>query len=54
MWRRDRLKKGNFALSNVTEMILILLALVVLILFVYFLRDKIKEAIDAMIQVLGL
>ena len=50
----NKLRKGDFALGNVTGMILILLALIILILFVYFLRDKMKEAIDAIIQVLGL
>ena len=36
-------RKGLFALSKTAELILFLLGLVVLIMFVYFLRDKLTD-----------
>ncbi|MBU2639183.1 MAG: hypothetical protein KKG75_00580 [Nanoarchaeota archaeon] len=48
------MKKGEFALSNVAGLLLVLLAALVLILFIYLLRDKIKEMIDIMKSIFGL
>ena len=40
------MKKGMFALSKTAEMILILLALIVLVFFIYYLRDKVMEYVE--------
>ena len=48
------MKKGEFALSNIAGLLLILLAALVLILFIYLLRDKIKEMIDIIKSIFGL
>lgn len=37
------MKKGKLVLDTTANLILILLAAVILVLFIYFLRDKIKE-----------
>lgn len=40
------MKKGMFALGETTKLILILIALVLLIFFIYFLRDKITDYVE--------
>jgi flagellar biosynthesis protein FlhB len=46
-------KKGSFALSHTAEMILILIGLILLIFFIYFMRDKIMEVIDVVLEFLS-
>jgi hypothetical protein len=48
------MKKGEFALTNVTSLLLILLALLTLIMLIYFLRDKIKEVLEAVFRIISL
>jgi uncharacterized membrane protein len=45
-------KKGDFALSKVASLLLVLIALFALILFIYFLRDKIKEVAETLLGIL--
>ncbi len=47
-------RKGEFALSKVVGLLLILLAVITLVLFVYFLRDKIKEVVEIIMNVIGI
>tara|TARA_Y100000034_G_C6635837_1_gene277782 strand:+ start:419 stop:565 length:147 start_codon:yes stop_codon:yes gene_type:complete len=47
------MKKGEFALSNIVSMILILVATLAIFLFIYFLRDNIKELIEIVFEFLG-
>jgi len=47
-------KKGDFALANVSAIILILLGLIALILFIYFGRDRMKEYLDVILNLLGI
>lgn len=55
MFRIYRLnKKGDFALSNVAGLFLVLLALLVLSLLIYFLRDKIKELVEIILNFIKL
>ena len=46
-------KKGDFALSNTAGLLLILLAALTLILFIYFLRDKIGEILEILKSFFG-
>ena len=46
------MRKGEFALSKIAGLILILLAALVLILFMYFLRDKITELVGTIKDIL--
>jgi len=48
------MKKGEFALSRVAGLILILIAAFVLILFIYFLRDRIAGLLDILKNILKL
>lgn len=48
------MKKGEFALSNVVSLLLVLLAVLAIFLFIYLLRDKIKELFDVMLGIFGL
>tara|TARA_Y100000310_G_scaffold333692_1_gene411745 strand:- start:1009 stop:1155 length:147 start_codon:yes stop_codon:yes gene_type:complete len=48
------MKKGEFALSKISSLILVLVAALVLILLIYFLRDKIKEILELLLDVLRL
>ena len=47
------MKRGVFALSKAAELILILIALILLIFLVYFLRDKIMEFVGIIFKALG-
>lgn len=43
------MKRGLFALSETAWWILALIALVVILFFIYFLRDKIMDLIDVIL-----
>jgi len=47
------MKSGNFALSNIASMLLILLVIFALILLVYFFRDKSTEMVKLIKELLG-
>ncbi len=47
-------KKGDFALTNVSTIILILIGLILLIFFVYFLRGRLKDYIEVLLDFLGI
>jgi hypothetical protein len=47
-------RRGEFALSKVVGLLLILLAVITLVLFVYFLRDKIQEVVEIIMNVIGI
>ena len=47
------MRKGEFALSNISSMLLILIATLIILLFIYFLRDNIKELLDVVFEFLG-
>ena len=47
------MKRGEFALSNVAGLLLILLAALVLILFIYFLKDKVQEVLGILKNIFG-
>ncbi|MBS3157398.1 hypothetical protein J4442_04500 [Candidatus Woesearchaeota archaeon] len=47
------MKRGNFALSNIASMLLILLVIFALILLVYFFRDKSTEMVKLIKELLG-
>jgi len=46
-----KMKKGEFALSNVAGILLVLIGFLILILLIYFFRDKIKELIEMILGV---
>jgi len=46
------MKKGKLILSKIAHLILLLLAAIILVLFIYFLRDKIKEFFEVIFNVL--
>ena len=48
------MKKGEFALEKVVNLILILIAVLAIILFIYFLRDKINELDKVVLDLFGL
>ncbi|MBS3151418.1 hypothetical protein J4443_03515 [Candidatus Woesearchaeota archaeon] len=45
-------KRGLFALSETAMWILALIALVVILFFIYFLRDKIMDLVDIILEFL--
>lgn len=46
------MKRGLFALGETAKWILALIALVVILFFIYFLRDKIMDLIDVVLRFL--
>jgi len=42
MHRNILKKKGIFALTKTVELLLVLLAIIILVFFIYFLRDKMQ------------
>jgi len=48
------MKKGEFALSNVAGMLLILITVITLLLLIYFFRDKSKELVSLIKEFIGL
>jgi hypothetical protein len=46
------MRRGMFAMSKTAEWILLLIGLIVLLFFVYFLRDKISEFVQVLLDYL--
>lgn len=47
------MRRGVFALSKTTELILVLIALIILVFFIYFLRDRITDYVEIALDFLS-
>ncbi len=46
------MKKGKIVLDKVTNLILIFLAAIILVMFIYFLRDNINDFLEVIFNVI--